>query len=82
MCGSNTNYLLKDSLEEQTLADTICSRLNDTQLENLFTLISSQMDFNIVRDQIRNEVYNDFAFLIQIARVTLAVRTFQEVFYF
>lgn len=70
--ASQKNYLLRGTNQE-SLANFLCSNLSDTQLVDLFVLISSQLDITEVKLKVfRNVFLNSFDFGFVLNAVTAA----------
>lgn len=82
MCDSNQNYLLRGTNEE-SLSNFLCSNLSDTQLADLFVLISRQLDISAVKLKVFNKVYGgDFGFLLDAVKAARAFNRLTNVGYY
>ncbi len=80
MCNQ-TNYLLKGDAA-QSLADFLCTNLNDTQLEELFVLISSQLDITKAKQIVIEALQDDITlyFFDNLVKLSSAFRTLNSRF--
>ena len=80
MCNQ-TNYLLKGDAA-QSLADFLCTNLNDTQLEELFVLISSQLNITKAKQIVIEALQDDITlyFFDNLVKLSSAFRTLNSRF--
>lgn len=64
MCSQPENYLLRDYLSQNALNYLVCSKLSDTQLKNLFILISENIDFSMVKQKVNLRKYFNEMFIL------------------
>lgn len=82
MCDSNQNYLLRGT-NEQSLSNFLCSNVSDTQLVDLFVLISRQLDISAVKLKVFNNVYSaDTGFLLNAVMAARAFNSLTNVCYY
>jgi hypothetical protein len=76
MCLPNNNYLLKGSIY---LNDYLCNQLNDSQLVDLFILVSAQINFTYVIEKMANSIGQNLTSFNEFNSVLLNLNSIQQV---
>ncbi len=76
MCSPNNNYLLKGSIY---LNDYLCNQLNDSQLVDLFILVSAQINFTYVIEKLANSISQNLTSFNEFNSVLLNLNSIQQV---